>query len=744
MVMDRVARACERRPRTIILVAVLLTCFMAYGVTKVSMTTEFEKFLPEGYPSVKTTLEFENKFGLAPELILLEAENVVKADVIRAILEIKEALENEPELRGYVAGVEAYTDYVIPQILQASGGILPPDPQLETSVLLLLATPEVAGATSGLLSDDREAALIKVHIAPESRQTQKIDALLRLVRSLDENYEILTLGTTGDLTISTEACGLMERDNRVLIPAAAILVAIVLLLAFRRFSDLALPSLTVALGTIWAVGAMGWLGFDFMMVHVALIPLILGLGIDYSIHVLNRYYEELRKGLPTERAAFASIRKTGAAIALAATTTIIGFSSFMVSDLPPISTLGAFAAFGIASTFLLATAFLPAVLVLRDSKKAKAPSRRGKRTKLLSAIAIEAGRHGRPIVLIGVLVAGVCAFSTIGISTTMSFETFLPSDVPSMVTLHKVEEKFGGQSPIIVLAKGGVTTPAGLQTMLELENLVVSRGDNLITGSLSLASIVYQIEGKLPATEQESAAVIGNLDPAQRGKVLSGDTAAIYFFINAKTDEEMADATRIVREQVEALGDGSLELSVGDEPAVGGGPVIISDITGTVMSSMVKTTALAFLLCLVALALAFRSLVLGALALLPMLLTISWEFGTLRALGWSLDVVTMGISALIIGIGIDYAVHIIHRFREERELGFQQAIRVTVTSVGNALLAAAATTIGVFVVIAFSRMPALMRFGTLTALVISYAFIAALVILPSVLVIHALWKRKRK
>ncbi len=745
----KVAGAVERRPYLVIICVFLISGFMTYGVTKLSTTTEFREFLPEDSPTVKTTVEFENNFGGTTERILLKAENVFNENTIRDILELENALQNEPELRDYITEVKSYVDY----LGITENMLLLPEPQLRAYLYSLLTQPQVVSAVERLISNDQKATIINVSTAselPADERTKKTDTFIEFIIGFSENNENLTLGVTGDDILHNDIFGLMNRDNQILISAAAILVIVILFFIFRRLSDIGISVLTVALGALWALGAMAWLELKFTMIHVALIPLIFGLGIDYSIHMLNRYYEGLGNGMRTERAISTSIRTTGAAITLAAVTTIIGFSSFMISNFPAISTLGAFAALGIAFTFLLATIFLPAMLLLRDrrgKKVKKKLARRGERfDKLLSTTVVGIERHRKLIVTAAILMTAICAFSAYGISTTMSFESFLPADVPSMATMNEIEEQFGGQSVIIVLAKGDINSPQGLQVMFDLENSVLSEGDNLITDSMSLANIVSQITGGIPSSKDEVEAVINNIDPTQLKKLSSGDTAAIYFYVNSKTDQDMTEATRIIRGHVKENMNNYLNLNIDGEPAVGGEPVIISDIVNGISSNMIRTTILAFLLCLIVLIIVFRSPILGGIALLPMLLTVSWEFGTLRALGWSLDVLTMSISALIIGIGIDYAIHVIHRFREERgqhKLELQSAIRTTMMKVGTALLAAAATTIGVFGVLALSTMPAIMKFGTLTAIVIFYAFVAALVILPSILVIYSLWKRKK-
>lgn len=743
-----------RRPGVIVAAVILVTIFMSYGVTRLSSSTDFQEFLPSDSPAVRTSEEFKRNFGSATEIILVKAENVIEAQIFLAINRLENSLRTEASLQDYIVDVSSYVDYVNTYLPPGSEFL--PDPALEEFIQATLSQPGVSSAIGRLLSDNQGATLITVSTASglsADERNEKTKIFVDHVRSFDENDENVELGVTGDLILNNEIFDLMGRDNRVLIPAAGVFVVIVLFFVFRRFSDIGIPLVTVALGAVWALGAMAWLNLKFTMIHVAMIPLILGLGIDYSVHMLNRYYEERGKGAPAGKAIRASMRTTGIAMTLAALTTIVGFGSFMISDLPPLRTLGALSAAGVASTFVLSTTFLPALLVLRDRKGGKVKAmvaRRGKRVdRLLSAAAIGAEHHNRTVVAVAVTLAIVGSVAIYGISTSMSFETFLPPDVPSIAALNEIEDQFGGQMTIYVLANGGIKTPEGLQAMLDLENAVLADSDNLITGSLSLADVVSSIAGGIPPSEAAVEPIIENdalpdLIKTQLGKVLDENLAVIYFYVNTTTDQEMAEASRIIRAHVENVPTGFIDMTLDGGLAVGGEPVVISEVLVSINEGMVRTTILALILCLLILILAFKSLQFGAMAMMPLLLTVGWEFGTLRALGWSMDVLTMGISALVIGIGIDYAVHIVHRFREERRGNdIEQAIRTTIMHVGTALIAAAATTIGVFGILALSRMPVFTRFGALTALVIFFAFAAALVVLPSILVVVRRRKRKK-
>ncbi len=752
--MPWIAKIVISRPFLVLACVAVVSAFMACGVARLSMTTDFSEFLPEDNPAVKAKLAFEDEFGKVSYVqILVEGDNLTRAETIRAILQLKDSMLSDEDLENFVTLVEAYTDYVIPPILEATGGVLPPDPLLEAGVQSLLARPEVAmGVVGKLITGDQKAALVTVTLKgelPENEHAVIIDAIRRHVRDFNSSNEGLLAKVTGDIVIREDIYGMMDRDNRLLIPAAGLLVLVILFLAFRRASDIPIALSTVALGSMWALGVMGHLGLSFTVFHVALVPLLLGLGVDYAIYILNRYYQERGRTPRADRAILTSVTKVGVAVSTSAVTTMVGFSSFMSSELVPFKTLGAFAALGILFNLVLSLTFLPAILAIRDGRKvnsasARAAKRRGRVQGLLATAALRVGRHWRLIIAGAALATVVCSISAVGIPTTMSVELFLPKDIESVATAYQISDRFGQRSAIFVLARGEVTSVQGLREMLALREAVLkdqrnaSRG--LIKSSWSLAdAVILAAGGQMPANDAEVSAVIQRLDPATRERLLSDGLAVMYFFVSARTDEEGKLTTEIVRSNVEAHVGQALDLTIDGEPAVGGEPVVLSDILDSIGPTLYRSTALAILLCFAVLAIFFRSLTTGLIALMPLVLAMSWEFGTLRLLGWPLDVLTMGISALIIGLGVDYTVHMIFRFEEERgEAEPWQAAAKAVAGVGTAILAAAATTIGVFAVLSLSGMPAMRRFGILTALVISYGLVVALVILPTILVLREL------
>lgn len=725
----------------VVVSSILISVVMGYGVTKLTTEVKYEHFLPEDYPSVKTLEEYQTRFpSTSRTMLLMESENVTKSDVVEKILQLENLIQQDPLIQSFLVQESSYLTYVLPPILETTGGVMPHGAQLEAAIQQALSTPEVASIVVGkYISADQSAALMLVSVYAEISEENKNQIVSHIREYADSVVgDDLTIRVTGDLVLYHDMQQMMDEDNRTLIPVAMVLVSVIIFIIFRRPSDIPLALLLVGVGTLWTVGLMGYLGIEFTTIHVAVVPLLLGLGVDYAVHYLNRYYEESEHRKVSE-AATVAVGTVGRAIGIAAITTIIGFSSFLTSKLPPVQTLGEFLALGIGLMFVLSATLLPAVVVLRDRKRVRGVRRmRGEKLRsALTRLAIGAEHHWKPILGIILLVTVPCAAVAPQVSSTMSFETFLPSQLESVSSFHQVENLFGGQEYIIILVQGDTLTPAGLQDMLVLEQAILSdeNGDGLITGTSSIADLVaYYAGGPIPENQEVVTEILDSIDSSQKAGLLSSDgTTVILVMVSASTDEQMKQATRVVRSHVKAY-EGVLDVMINGDPAVTGEPPILSDIMDMVMSGLKSSTVITIILCLLVLIFLFRAPLLGVVSVTPLLIVLAWEFGVMWLLGWSLDVLSMGISALIIGLGIDYAVHTIHRFREERGRNPEAALKQTLSSVGVPITVGAATTVGVFGVLSLSRMPAMAHFGQLTAMVILFAYIVVLLALPAILV----------
>ena len=183
---------------------------------------------------------------------------------------------------------------------------------------------------------------------------------------------------------------------------------------------------------------------------------------------------------------------------------------------------------------------------------------------------------------------------------------------------------------------------------------------------------------------------------------------------------------------LEALEDEGIINSV-----VTGEPVVIYTVMTAMIDSMLSSIMICLVVCFIILLIVFKSFRFGIVAMIPVCLVAIWILGTMFILGYSFNIITILIVAMTIGVGVDYSIHIIHRFREERTNGKKpgEAIENTLTHTGMALFGAAATTSLGFAVLAFASFKAFVAFGILTALMVVYSFAAAVIVLPVLLML---------
>jgi len=168
-----------------------------------------------------------------------------------------------------------------------------------------------------------------------------------------------------------------------------------------------------------------------------------------------------------------------------------------------------------------------------------------------------------------------------------------------------------------------------------------------------------------------------------------------------------------------------------------GEPLVIYTVITAMMDSMLNSIAITLVVCFMVLLLVFRSVKFGVITMIPICLIAIWILGTMFALGYNFNVTSIMIVAITIGVGVDYSIHITQRYREERAIGRKpaEAIEHTLPATGMALFGAAASTALGFSVLAFASMKVFAAFGILTAFMVVYSFLAAVFVLPVLLML---------
>jgi len=643
----------------------------------------------------------------------------------------------------------------------------------ETNATLMVVTQETPGGS----------------FAPGDAPAEIEDSQAAMTDLASES-ESMSVLIYGDGIVSTEITDSMVDSILLVGPLAIVFVLLVLVVVYRDPLDILLGLLGVALVLVWTFGTMGWFDIAFSQPFIVVLVLLIGLSIDYGLHVVMRYREARESSdTPPRRAMTVALGTVGVALVYVTTTTAIGFLSNLTSPLAVFRELGIVSAIGIVSTLLVFGTLIPALKVELDGVleshgvnrvKPAVGTSRGPINRLLDTGATLATKAPYVVIIVALLVSGAGAYGATDIDASFEQSDFLaedPSDwvkdLPEPVapgtytaetTINTLDSDFVRRdTTATILVKGDVTDPATLDRIdAARENAsdlstteTYANGEAAISDPVTMMDRVAARNESFNATlaaadtdgdgvpDQNVTAVYDELyrvAPDDAGNVLNrkdGDYEAARMVVTVSgsvEDDTVHDQMDWVAEDVE--GEAASAIATGD--------VIVNQITADQLAqTAILSLIVALLSVLAVIAIAYRitegSASLGVITIVPVAFTLTWVLGTMALLDIPFNIVTGMITGLTIGLGVDYSLHVSERFNQELEDAETVAVALheTITGTGGALLSSAATTASGFAVLLVAILPFLQSFGLITALTIVFAFLASVFVLPSLLVVWA-------
>ncbi|MGA1793848.1 MAG: efflux RND transporter permease subunit [Thermoplasmatota archaeon] len=576
-----------------------------------------------------------------------------------------------------------------------------------------------------------------------------------------------------------------------LIFAAVILILIIVTIIFRSPKVLLLTFIGLGMLIVWLMGLSNLVGLNSSLTIDILVPVsILVLGVDYAIHSVHRYEEERVKEKDPRKALGLSVAGVGAALFLAMVTTVVAFGSNAISEIEEIIGFGVSASMAIISAFWIMGFFLPAAKMLWDNRgyrKGKLKESRGKDGKgseLLGKVVLGTARKKFILLPIVVLISLGAGYLAIQLDARLDAKDYFDPSSDFVVSLDKLEEHTGdeGGEPAIVYIEGDLSNPPVLIAMKELEERFDDNENiakDTITGEVLIYADIFHIfelifdhnytlqaietanpgvnitdeDGDgIPDSTGQLKAVLGYMyenglplnetvmmfDVAQIREIVwrdpGDDTRYATFIMTGVPDtRELATVQASAREIEEDMEVLDIE-GITYYGLTGSGYARDATLTA-ITETLTLSIGVAVILCFIILVILLRSFKYALVTVIPEILVAAWLYAFMYLAGFSLNAVTATIAAISIGVGIDYSVHVTARFRQElKRLGDREkAMEYAAQHSGVALLGSAASTMFGFAIIAFAPMPMFSAFGILTAIMILMAFVAALLVLPSLL-----------
>lgn len=554
--------------------------------------------------------------------------------------------------------------------------------------------------------------------------------------------------------------------------AGTVLLLLLAAFTFRPFANLYLPLGVVAIAGVWTFGALGLLGLPFSFLMVAVVPLILGVGIDDTLHLLHRCEEERCRGRTGPEAVGIALRRTGRALLLTTLTTVAGFAALLFAPSPPLRSFGLLAALAMLSAFTVTVLLVPAVKTLiREGPRGEVWPPRGGLRPLVRAMGHPtesrvsrwlrgyARRTGRRGVAVALLLVGL-GLGAAGYGTGHAFQTYsvdyrrmLPSGHPIARLTTEINREFRPYDEAEIVLTGDLARLDVMRILLQDLPEAVSASPY----AHRVTSIAQVLEDVRAANAELGRGFLDRFledpDGAYRwlltqtfereglrtralpyARQLPDGRLEAVVRVNTLRFADQQGIARVTRDLTEHLQPVLARLeALGVAARVTGTPYIEEIGLRALHRSFVQSLLLSFVFCFVVLALAFRSPSWAALALGPMALVTGLVLGSFQLLRLELNTATAVVAALSIGLGIDYAIHLINRFREERDL------EAATARTGEALAAAFLTTAGAFFALMLGRITWNREFGLLVGLAIVYAFGATIFFLTALLRLAVPW-----
>ena len=647
--------------------ALLVLCIVF--ASNVVVDNNLEGLLPQENPVLASMERMEAEFDGQDEIIIaIVSNNTESAKNFMSVLGARVQLENPAANVLYRLEIGAQITYFVSE----SG-----------NMYLMIVAPNIGFAN---FEADRNLFFSKMQTA--------IDETLAM-----PDFTNLEAGMAGGILIWDYESDKVMMDG--FFVTAIVTLAITLVLFALSFKRLVLPLVTalplvlgVALSAAFATLVFDYLNFFAMFSMV----LLLGLGLDYAIHILARYGEERSKGNSLEDALVITLRQTGAAMIVGTTTSMATFLSFLFAQTRAFEQVGIVSAVGILLAMLSQFAVTPALIAWIDHKKEAAANTS---YAFMRPVGRYCARRGGIITIVTIIVMGALFASVRNIPISGDLTMMFPEDLPSLGWQERVQAEFDfNPDEITIMA----------ENLYEMMDFIYR-----LEASPHIATVesIAQFLPEHSALWEPTLAML----PVAITERFVGNTGRFLLRVTAHGDVWDSGAMTHIRDELAIL-----------TPYVGGMPVLMNEIMSIVMRDAILCSIIAGIAIFAMLLVMFRSFKYAIITFLPVGIAVYLLLGILSLAGAELTIASGLSIPLVIGLGISGAVHITYRIRVTKD------IPESLVHTGKAVVISEVTTLVAFAsLMVFTSHPALVGLGMEVSLGLGLCLMLNMILLPAVL-----------
>jgi predicted RND superfamily exporter protein len=580
------------------------------------------------------------------------------------------------------------------------------------------------------IDDVRGDVIQKIHDVVDPRLPPGMRAYYNGSLEISETYNRVTLANTMNLT-----------------PPILVLTIGAIFFMFRSWRITALLMVSVLVSAVWTLGLYVMMGFSYNVLASMLPPLVMILAIADDVHIVQHFNHELRATGSKEHAFKSSVQHLFVPLLGASGTTALGLLSLATSDVVAVRAFGVGAAVGVMVDFVMSLVFVPTLLMWLKPETGVAPQERYLLAPM-QRLARFSIRNARPVafVTIGAMAVSLSGIAWLRVDT--NHINFFAEDHPLHQSATVLDAKLSGIYSFNILLEGPPDSMKSLDALRRMEDLR-GRLDGLpfVRKVVSLADYVKRVNRELNGGDESAAVVPASAEAIAQELFVFGlsddgrrelERVASPDFSRAQISVKLASmSSDLVFEQVSRAEDEARAVFAGSgiTPTVTGAGRIFAWLDHYIVSSQVSSFATAFVTVFAVIFVVFRSWRFGTLGIIANALPVSAVLGLMGWLDISLNVATVMVASVALGIVDDDTIHFIGRFRRERAHGAsaEDAIEAATMHEGRASLTTAVINTLGYGIMLFSAYKPTAWFGGLLALTMVVAFLAEVFVVPAVI-----------
>ncbi len=737
-------------PKLVISLNLLIIGLLALPIYRININPDLQALIPSDDPELLRMEELEEEFGgLDIILISYHTDDIFASPALHLIDDLTRDLELLPQIDHLISLTNYESIHSEDETMVVDAFISTfPENQEESDHLAMAASKDpMIGRI--LVSDNREYSAFLIFTEPDADEVPTVAALRKVLAPYQSQGHDLQLG--GMPVIRTHISEDINRDTLTFIPAGMVLIGLLLYLSFRSRRGLLLPMIVVFLSILGTLGLMSWFGLMLSVISSIMPIMLIAVASAYGIHIITRYFEDcssMDESADSKAVVASVVAHMLRPIFLAALTTVIGFLSLLSHILPASREVGVLTAFGVVLAFGLSITFIPAVLVLFD-KPSQARQAKNTTNRLLSRILVGMGKfvfhRRRSVITIFGLIAIVALMGIPRVELDSNPLNYYGPESVVRVVNTIIDENFGGSTTMSVVVEGDIKSPSVLKQIDAIQDYLNDKDG--VGYTLAITDFVKLMNQSMNGGDPAYYTIPDSRELVSQYLLLySWESSDGY--LDAYVDYEYGMAQIVVRmntmdvyHMVDIQRDLDIYLdeniSVDNQPKSEGYAVLLGNLMPMMVKGQTRSLILSVVLAALVTGLVFRSLAAALISAMPLAFAIAGVFGLMGYSGVYLNTATSMLSSIMIGIGIDYTIHFLFRFRTEIHHGLndEEAIIKTLSTTGQGIIINGFSVMVGFAVCMLSTFTPIYFFGWLISVSIFMCLVAALTLLPVVLIL---------